>query len=65
MCAAEIVTFGNYNGPVYEPLTLPYPGSSVPNTHICFRQIHTPLLNLYHMLEIITFGNYNGPYIDR
>ena len=42
---------------------LPYDiQSAVSPTHTpCFRQILTPLFDLYYVLEIITFGNYNGP----
>ena len=58
----EIITLGNYNGPVYGSLTLRYPVSSVPKSHTsCFRKILTPLFDLYYVLEIITFGNHNGP----
>ena len=36
--------------------------AAVSPTHTsCFCQIHTPLFDLYYMLEIITFGNYNVP----
>ena len=57
----ENITSGNYNGPVYGPLTLRYPGNSDPNTYILFHLIPTPLSVLYYVLEIITFGNCNGP----
>ena len=57
----ENITSGYYNGPVYGPLTLQYPGNSDPNTHILFHLIPTPLSVLSYVLEIITFGNCNGP----
>ena len=50
----EILTFGNYNGPVYVPLTLRYPGSSVLNTHIPF------LPNSYSIVwPLLYAGKYN------
>ena len=32
----ENITSGNYNGPVYGPLTLRYPGNGVYNIYILF-----------------------------
>ena len=50
----EIITLGNYNGPVYVPLTLRYPDSSDPDTHILF------LSNSYSIVwPLLYAGNYN------